>query len=138
MKLSSAVILVLPVALLAFTACGRRSGLYAERTVAVAAPEAEAGQSPRYVGLWAASAEQCRDPMVLEPRRLKALGSDCQFDKVEADSAGYTVVAVCRSSAGMHPTRLTIITPNQARISLLTISGGPFKDSIPLQRCAAQ
>jgi hypothetical protein len=32
--------------------------------------------------------------------------------------------------------RLVITTPNQAQISLLTVSGGPFKDAAALQRCA--
>lgn len=121
----------------ALAACSRGSGLYADRSIPVVAPAASAEAAPRFVGRWAVSAVQCPDALVLQARSLKASGSDCDFDKVEASSAGYTVDAECHSKTGPMPVRLVITTPNQARISLLTISGGPFKDGVPLQRCPA-
>ncbi len=125
--------------LCALAGCGRRSGLYADGSVPIAPPAAtSAGAAPRFVGRWASSASQCQNPVVIQARSLRTGGSDCDFDKVEASLAGYAVVAVCHSKAGMNPTRLVIVTPNQPKISILTISGGPFRDPSPLQRCPAQ
>jgi len=45
------------------------------------------------------------------------------------------MVGACRSPSGPKPTRFVVTTPNQARVSLLTISGGPFKVAAALQRC---
>jgi hypothetical protein len=118
-------------------ACGKRSGLYAERSVAIVVPTASAEVTPRYVGLWAPSAGQCADPWVFQAHNLSAAGSDCDFDKIDVNSAGYTMQAVCHASGRMTPTRISIVTPNQPHISILTISGGPFHDAVPLQRCSA-
>jgi hypothetical protein len=104
--------------------------------VAIVVPTASAETIPRYVGLWAQSAGQCADPWIIQAKSLKAAGSDCDFDKVDVNSAGYTVAAVCRApNKGMNPTRLSIVTPNQPHVQILTISGGPFHDAVPLQRC---
>lgn len=119
-------------------ACGPRAGLFADRSIAIVAPTASAGEAPRYVGDWAQSSDQCRHPWVIEAKSLKAGGSDCEFDKVDSSSAGYAVNAVCHSPSGPTPVRLILVTPNQARISTLTVSGGPFKDAVPLERCPAQ
>jgi len=118
-------------------ACGKRSGVFADRSVAIAVPAASAEAAPRYVGLWAPTASQCDDPWVIKARSLKAAGSDCDFDKVDTDSAGYTVAAVCHAPGGLNPVRFSIVTPNQQQVSILTISGGPFHDAVPLQRCPA-
>jgi hypothetical protein len=75
---------------------------------------------------------------VIQAKSLMAVGSDCDFDKVDSDSAGYTVAAVCHAPGGLNPVRFSIVTPNQAKVSILTISGGPFRDAVPLQRCPAQ
>jgi hypothetical protein len=133
----ASVILVCVLALWGLDACGKRSDLYADRSIPVAASAASVNGAPRFVGRWAASASQCQDPVVLEARSLRAGGSDCDFDKVEASSAGYAAVVECHSTAGLTPGRLTIVTPNQPRISMLTIAGGPFRAPTPLQRCPA-
>ena len=130
----AAALLLIPFCALA--ACSR-SGLYADRSIPIVAPAASAEAAPRFVGRWAASASQCPDALVIQPRSLKAADSDCDFAKVDANSAGYTVAAVCRNKTGPNPVRLTIVTPDQARISMLTIAGGPFKDGVPLERCPA-
>lgn len=132
MKLALGLSLVL---LAALGGCGRRSGLYADRPVALAAPAASPQAPPRFVGRWAASAAGCNDPWVFEARSLSSAEADCEFDKVEASPAGYAIVGACRSATGPKPVRLVITTPNQPRISLLTVSGGPFKDPAALQRC---
>lgn len=117
-------------------ACDRRSGLFAERSIPIAVASAAAEESPRFVGEWARSPDQCQHPWVIRARSLTAGGSDCDFDKIDSSSAGYAVAAVCRAPGGLTPTRLIIVTPNQAKISTLTISGGPFRDAVPLQRCS--
>ena len=116
-------------------ACGRREGLYADRSVPVIAPAASAQSPPRFVGRWAASAAQCDKPLVFAPRNLRSGLANCEFDKVDPSSAGYAITAVCGSGKGPIPARLIITTPNESKISLLTVSGGPFKDATALQRC---
>ena len=75
--------------------------------------------------------------MSLESAALKRVKPSATL-AVDANSAGYTVTALCHSKAGMRPSRLTISAPDKATISLLTISGGPFTDAVALQRCAAE
>jgi hypothetical protein len=118
-------------------ACGKRSGIFADRSVAIVVPAASAETTPRYVGVWAPSAGQCADPWIIQAHSLKAAGSDCDFSKIDVSSAGYTMSAVCRAPGGPTPTRLSIVTPNQPHVSILTISGGPFRNAVPLQRCTA-
>ena len=116
-------------------ACGPREGLYSDRSIPMIAPAASAEGAPRFVGRWAATAAQCADPLVFAARSLKSDAANCEFDKVDSSPAGYALTAVCSSSAGPNPTRLIITTPNLARISLMTVSGGPFRDPAALQRC---
>ena len=139
MKHPSVLVVIAPLVMLgALGACGRRDSLYADRSIPTVAPPTSAGTAPRFVGRWAASTEQCREPWVIEARRLRARGSDCDFDKVDSNSAGYTVTAICHSNGAMTPVRMTIAAPDKAQISMLTISGGPFRDAVPLQRCIAE
>jgi hypothetical protein len=123
--------------LAALGACGRRSGLYAERSAPPPASSADRN-TPWYVGRWARTADQCADPWVFGVWRLDGRSADCDFDKIEASQAGYAVSAVCRAGAGMRPTRLSIVTPDQAGVTTLTISGGPFPNAEALRRCAVQ
>jgi hypothetical protein len=115
--------------------CGRRSGLYADRPAPLAAQAASPQAPPRFIGRWAASAAGCGDPWVLEARGLSSGAANCEFDKVEPSPAGYAIVGACRSPSGPRPTRFVVTTPNQPQVSLLTISGGPFKEAAALQRC---
>jgi hypothetical protein len=126
-----------PILLCALAACDRGHGLYADRSIAIVAPAASAETAPRFVGRWAITAAQCADPWVIQAHSLKSASSNCDFDKIESSSAGYTANAVCHEPGGPTPVRLTFTTPNQAHISLLTVSGGPFRDAVPLQRCPA-
>ncbi len=128
--------LILSMALLGtLCACGRGGGLYADRSVAIVAPAASAEAAPRFVGQWARAPAQCQNPWVIKAHSLQTGDHVCDFDKVDSSSAGYTASAVCRSAGKMNPTRLTFIAPDQARISLLTVQGGPFTDAVALQRC---
>jgi len=129
--------LALSLALLAgLCACGRRSGLYADRPVTLAAPAASPNAPPRFVGRWAATAAGCADPWVFQARSLTSRAANCEFDKVEPSTAGYAIVGACQAPSGPMPTRFVITTPSQPQVSLMTVSGGPFKDPAALQRCA--
>ena len=119
-------------------ACGKsQSGLYAERSIPILAPAASAATPPRFVGRWAASTAECATPWVFEARSLREAGLTCEFDRVDESSAGYSVATVCRMPKGPLPARLSIVLPETARVSNLTVSGGPFSDAVALQRCGA-
>jgi predicted small lipoprotein YifL len=132
MKLALGLPLIL---LAALGACGRRGGLYADRSAPSVSPPASADAVPRFVGQWASVPGGCGDPWVIQAHHLQARGHICDFDKVEASSAGYSAAAVCSSAAGPKPSRLVFVAPNQPHISILTVSGGPFADAVALQRC---
>ena len=124
------------IALAALGGCGRKSGLYADRSVPLAAPQVAGQAPPRYIGRWAASAAGCDDPWVFQAKSLSSGAVNCQFDKVEPSPAGYGIVGACGSPSGPMPVRLLVTAPDKAQIALLTVSGGPFKDATALQRCA--
>ncbi len=120
--------------LLGLSACGKAESLFADRSIPMLAPAASAETPARYVGHWAATPEQCADAVVIEVRSLRDEGFNCEFDKVDQSSAGYTATSLCRMKSGPVPSRLTMIMPEPASI---TISGGPFKDGVALTRCAS-
>jgi len=121
--------------LAALGGCGKRSGIYADRSTGLAVTSAAPGAPPRFVGRWAATVAGCDDPWVFETASLSSNSTQCMFDKVEPSPAGYAMNGVCRSPSGPKPTRFVVTTPNNAQIALLTVSGGPFKDATALQRC---
>jgi hypothetical protein len=121
--------------LLGLGACGKaETSLFADRSIPVLAPAASAETPARYIGRWAATPAQCSDAVVIEVRSLRDDGFTCEFDKVDQSSAGYTATSLCRMKGGPQPSRLTMIMPEPAS---LTLSGGPFKDGVALQRCAS-
>lgn len=124
------------VLLAALCGCGRRSSLYADRSIPPAVSRASAQAAPRFIGRWAASAAGCDDPWVFEARSLSSDADQCEFDKVDPNSAGYVIIGACRSPSGPKPFRLAIATPDKPEIALLTVSGGPFGDATALQRCS--
>ena len=121
--------------LLGLCACGKADkSLFADRSIPVLAPSASAETPARYVGRWAAAPEQCSDAVVIEARSLRDAAFSCEFDKVDQSSAGFTATSLCRMKSGPTPSRLTMILPEPASI---TISGGPFKDGVALTRCSS-
>jgi hypothetical protein len=134
MRLAFALPLVL---LAALCGCGRRSGVYADRSVPLAESSAAPQATPRFVGRWAASADGCDHPWVFEARNLSSADAQCEFDKVEPSPAGYGIIGVCRSPSGPKPVRIIVTTPNKPQVALLSVSGGPFANPTALQRCGA-
>ncbi len=122
--------------LLGLAAC-ERSSIYAERAIPMLAPPASAETPPNFVGRWAASDAQCKDPWVVKARSLKGAGVTCDFAQVEQTIAGYSVASVCRRGGGPRPGRLNMIMTDPQRPTLMTVSGGPFDGAMALQRCAS-
>ncbi len=133
---NSIVILGLAGALLGLGAC-ERSSIYAERSIPVLAPPASAETPPTFVGRWAASDAQCKDPWVVAARSLKAADVTCEFAQVQQTTAGYSVASVCRRNGGPEPGHLNMIMTDPQRPTLMTVSGGPFDGAMALQRCAS-
>jgi hypothetical protein len=126
--------------LAALGACGKSSstGLFADRSIPLIAPAASADTAPTFVGRWAASTAQCDQPMVIEARSLAGPDADCEFDKVDQSSAGFAVSSTCKVAGKLQPVRINMIMPESDHMSSLTLSGGPFKDTLALQRCATR
>jgi len=54
---------------------------------------------------------------------------------VETSTAGYSISAVCRAGQGAEPGRLTLTLPDPAHANSMTLAGGPYKQSVALERC---
>lgn len=92
--------------------------------------------TPRYVGLWAASAEGCSDPAWrFEATRMSTQGEvACAFDRVVLTDAGYEIAATCTAEAPPAPYRINLSFAESARAMM--VSGGPWAP-IGLVYCAA-
>jgi hypothetical protein len=129
----------LPLLLLAgVAACDKpHSQLFAERSISMIATPASAADAPGFAGRWAASTADCKNPWIIEARSLKHDDVICEFSKVETSSAGYSMGSTCTVKGGLMPGRLDIMLPDPARITTMTLSGGPFSVATALQRCPA-
>lgn len=105
----------------------------AETSAASVASELE---GPRFVGLWAASAEMCEDPAWrFEPREVTTQGHvHCTFSSVTEIPGGYSVNAACNSEGtdSQHP-NMEIKFPDAAGAML--IENGPWTDPPALVHC---
>ncbi len=100
----------------------------------VSSPISEAG-APHFMGRWAASGGQCADPMIIKAKELHDGSTDCEFAKVVSSTAGYSISAVCHAGRGSTPGRLTLTLPDPDHASSMTLSGGPYKNAVALERC---
>ena len=102
----------------------------------VGASTAEA-PGPRFVGLWAASAEMCEDPAWrFEARAVTTQGHvRCDFNSVTEIPGGYAINAVCNAEGNesQHP-NMEIKVEEPADTML--IENGPWSDPPGLVRCA--
>ena len=112
--------------------------LFSETSPAVSVSRTAGETGPRFMGRWNAGAGQCRDPLVIKAKTLHDGATDCEFAKVDSSSAGYSISAVCHAGKGSQPGRLTLTLPDPARADSMTLSGGPFKTAVALERCADQ
>lgn len=84
------------------------------------------GEAPRYVGLWAASAEGCEEPAWrFEAQRVSTRGEvSCDFNEVSNTPTGYQIAATCYAEAPPAPYTIQISFAESAR-AMMT-SGAPW------------
>jgi hypothetical protein len=106
----------------------------AESLPRVLPPPSEA--TPRYVGLWATSAQGCSDPAWrFEPRQVTTRGEvSCAFQDVAPTDTGYEIAASCTAEAP--PERYTIQLSFAESARAMMISGGPWSP-VSLVYCGA-
>jgi hypothetical protein len=82
--------------------------------------------TPRFVGLWATSAEGCAEPAWrFEAARVSTRGEvSCAFDNVALTPMGYEIAASCTAEAPPAPYTINLSFAESARAMML--SGGPW------------
>lgn len=82
--------------------------------------------TPRYVGMWAASAEGCANPAWrFEPNSVSTEGEvSCAFQSVALTPAGYEIAATCTAEGPPTPHTISLSFAESARAMM--ISGAPW------------
>ena len=95
-------------------------------------------ERPRYVGLWAASAEGCADPAWrFQERRITTQGEvSCDFNSVTLTQSGYRIAAMCTAEAPPRPYEIELSFAESARAMM--VSGGPWSGDIGLTYCGSE
>ncbi len=93
--------------------------------------------TPRYLGLWATTAEGCSDPAwSFEARRVSTQGEvSCEFQNVAMTERGYDIQAQCTAQAAPEPHTIQLSFAESARAMM--ISGGPWQSGTALVFCSA-
>jgi hypothetical protein len=93
--------------------------------------------TPRYVGLWATSAEGCAEPAWrFEERRITTRGEvSCEFQNVTVTDRGYDIQAQCIAQAPPETHAIQLSFAESARAMM--ISGGPWQAGTSLVYCGA-
>ncbi|MDZ4691106.1 hypothetical protein [Terricaulis sp.] len=91
---------------------------------------------PRYVGLWATSAEGCAEPAWrFQERQITTLGEvACSFNDVRQTNTGYEIAATCTAEGPPTPHTINLSFAESARAMM--ISGGPWQQGTSLVYCA--
>jgi hypothetical protein len=91
--------------------------------------------APRYVGLWATTAEGCADPAWrFEEQRVSTRGEvSCEFQNVTVTDRGYDIQAQCTAQAPPEPHTIQLSFAESARAMM--ISGGPWSAGTALVHC---
>lgn len=92
--------------------------------------------TPRYVGLWATSAEGCANPAWrFEEREITTQGEvSCAFETVTLSDRGYDISAQCTAEAPPAPYELQLSFAESARAMM--VAGGPWQPSVSLVYCS--
>ncbi|WP_135210979.1 hypothetical protein [Vitreimonas flagellata] len=92
-------------------------------------------ETPRYVGLWATTAEGCSNPAWrFEADGISTQGEvSCEFRGVRITEAGYEIAATCYAQAPPEPHNIQISFAESARAMMLT--GGPWAPAPSLVYC---
>ncbi|HEX8901699.1 hypothetical protein [Vitreimonas sp.] len=90
---------------------------------------------PRYVGLWATTADGCADPAWrFESDRISTRGEVyCEFREVRTRPTGYDLDAVCFAEAPPVAHNIQISFAESARA--MTLAGGPWDPAPALVYC---
>lgn len=90
---------------------------------------------PRYVGLWATTAEGCSEPAWrFEERRISTRGEvSCDFQNVTVTDRGYDIQAQCFAEAPPEQHTIQLSFAESARAMM--ISGGPWQTGTALVYC---
>lgn len=93
--------------------------------------------TPRYVGLWATTAEGCTEPAWrFEQTRMSTRGEvSCEFQNVAMTSNGYDIQATCTAEAPPTPYNIQLSFAESARAMM--IAGGPWQSGTALVYCGA-
>lgn len=93
--------------------------------------------TPRYVGLWATTAEGCTEPAWrFEERRITTRGEvSCEFQNVAMTERGYDIQAQCTAQAPPEAHNIQLSFAESARAMM--ISGGPWQSGTALIYCSA-
>lgn len=93
--------------------------------------------TPRYVGLWATTAEGCAEPAWrFEANRITTRGEiSCEFQNVAMTERGYEIQAQCTAEAPPAPHTIELSFAESARAMM--VSGGPWQSGTALVFCAA-
>ncbi len=92
---------------------------------------------PRYVGLWATTAEGCTAPAwSFAPTGVTTLGEvSCEFHNVAMTDRGYDIRAQCSAEGETSQHNLQLSFAESARAMM--ISGGPWQSGTALEYCSA-
>lgn len=93
--------------------------------------------TPRYVGLWATTAEGCAEPAWrFEESRISTRGEvSCEFQNVTLTDRGYDIQAQCVAQAPPEQHNIQLSFAESARAMMIT--GGPWQSGTALVYCAA-
>mgnify|MGYP006908433096 CR=1 FL=1 len=93
------------------------------------------GDTPRYVGVWAAASLGCEVPAWRwEENRVSTQGEvSCEFNDVELTPTGYTIQAACTAQAPHTQETIQLSFAESARAMM--VSGGPWQGEIGLTYC---
>lgn len=93
--------------------------------------------TPRYVGLWATTAEGCAEPAWrFEERRVSTRGEvSCEFQNVALTDRGYNIQASCTAESPPTPYSIQLSFAESARAMM--IAGGPWQAGTALVYCRA-
>jgi len=96
---------------------------------------APSADTPRYVGLWATTAEGCAEPAWrFEANRISTRGEvSCEFQNVAMTNTGYEIAASCTAEAPPAPYTINLSFAESARAMM--ISGGPWSAGTSLVYC---
>ncbi len=93
--------------------------------------------TPRYVGLWATTAEGCTEPAWrFEENRISTRGEvSCEFQNVAMTDRGYDVQATCTAESPPTPYNIQLSFAESARAMM--IAGGPWQQGTALVYCGS-